>query len=129
MKTYATLLVVAGALTACDKPDIANTTRTTGATVPADNTGRNTRDMSGAITPIDQGNGREDLETTQAIRKAVMADEALSIDAKNVKIMTNEGVITLRGPVRSVEERRSVESKALAAAGKNRIDSQLEIAP
>src|SRR5437870_4142781 len=65
-----------------------------------DNTGRNVRDRSGAtLTPGDQSEAKDDLRLTQQIRKAIMADKSLSTTAKNVKIMTINGAVTLRGPV------------------------------
>jgi len=129
MKTFVTLFIIAAASSACDKAHYVGTTETTGATVePADNTKMNARDRAGAMTPMDQGNSQVDVDTTQAIRKAVMADDTLSTDAKNVKIITNNGVITLRGPVRTDVEKMNVDAKARAAAGTNRVDDQLDIA-
>jgi hyperosmotically inducible protein len=128
MKTFATIMILASALVACDKDNAISATETTGASTKApDNTGTNARDKAASVTPIDQGNGQADLDTTQAIRKAVMGDDALSSNAKNVKIITNKGVITLRGPVKSDAERKNVEAKALAAAGSNRVDDQIDI--
>jgi hyperosmotically inducible periplasmic protein len=95
----------------------------------ADNTKINERDRAASITPLAQGNDMADLETTQRIRKALVADDALSMDAKNVKVITQAGVVTLRGPVRSAEERKKVEAAALQFAGGNRVDDQLELEP
>ena len=100
MKTFVTTLILASALCACNKDTPTDTTQTTGASVTApDNTRTNARDRATSITPLDQGNDPADLDTTQAIRKALMADSELSTNAKNVKIITNQGVVTLRGPV------------------------------
>ena len=94
-----------------------------------DNSGANARDRSGdTITPIDQADSAEDLRITQSIRKAVVADDALSVNAQNVKIITQNGVVTLRGPVGSAAERASIAAKAKSVAGVTRIDNQLEIA-
>jgi hyperosmotically inducible periplasmic protein len=96
---------------------------------PADNSGKNVRDRSGGtLTSGDQGNSKGDLEITQAIRKAVMADKNLSMDAQNVKIITTDGIVTLRGPVKSAEEKSTIGEKAKAVAGVMRVDNQLEIA-
>jgi osmotically-inducible protein OsmY len=128
MKLYAPLLILAAAAGACDKGNATSTDTITSGTTAPDNTKTNTRDKAGAaITPIDQGNDRASLDTTQAIRKAVMADDSLSGNAKNVKIITNNGVITLRGPVASDVEKKSIEAKAVAAAGSNRVDDQIDI--
>src|SRR5262245_13367305 len=120
MKIYKTLLVLAAiaAVASCDRNDKSGTTRTTGATSP-DNTRVNERDRGDTTTPLAQGNNPADLDTTQAIRKAVMDDDTLSSDAKNVKIITNGGVIALRGPVKSEAEHRAIVAKAAAAAGNN----------
>jgi hyperosmotically inducible periplasmic protein len=94
-----------------------------------DNTKRNERDKnSGTLTPGDQHENSSDLKITQRIRQAVMADGSLSFTAKNVKIITQNGRVTLRGPVRSPEERASIEAAARNVAGANNVDSQLEIA-
>ena len=93
-----------------------------------DNTGRNVRDRGGdTVTPGDQSNNKADLNLTQQIRKAVMADKSLSTNAKNVKIITANGVVTLRGPVNTPQEKATIEAKAQSIAGANNVDSQLEI--
>lgn len=93
----------------------------------ADNTKVNERDRGKSITPLDQGNNQADLDTTQNIRKALMADGSLSMDARNVKVITNAGVITLRGPVKNNAERLAIETIARNYAGANRVDNQLEV--
>lgn len=93
----------------------------------ADNTKQNERDKNRAVTPFDQGNNQADLDTTQSIRKALMADESLSSDAKNIKVVTNAGVVALRGAVKDSNERTTVDSIARRYAGGNRVDSQIEI--
>jgi hyperosmotically inducible periplasmic protein len=94
-----------------------------------DNSGANVRDRGGeTLTPIDQADSAEDLRITQSIRKAVVEDDALSVNAQNVKIITQNGVVTLRGPVGSEAERASIAAKAKGVAGVTRIDNQLEIA-
>jgi hyperosmotically inducible protein len=94
----------------------------------ADNTAKNQRDRSGETkTSGDQSNSREDLKTTQAIRKALMKDSSLSMTAKNVKIITAGGQVTLRGPVKSADEKSRIDQLAKGAAGNAKIDNQLEI--
>jgi osmotically-inducible protein OsmY len=103
------------------------TTATPSQTAP-DNTGRNVRDRGGdTMTPGDQSNEKADLNVTQEIRKAIMADESLSMNAKNVKIITANGIVTLRGPVNTPQEKATIEAKAQSIAGANNVDSQLEI--
>jgi osmotically-inducible protein OsmY len=93
-----------------------------------DNTGRNVRDRSGAtLTPGDQSESETDRTLTQQIRQAVVADDSLSMLAKNIKIITIDGIVTLRGPVQSPLERERIEAKAQQIAGIDRIDNQLEV--
>lgn len=94
----------------------------------ADNSKKNERDRSGETkTPLDQSNKPEDLKITQEIRKALVKDEALTTTAKNVKIITANGRVTLRGPVNSAEEKTQIEHLAKTSAGKMPVDNQLEV--
>jgi osmotically-inducible protein OsmY len=79
------------------------------------------------MTPGDQSNDKADLNLTQQIRRAITADESLSTNAKNVKIITANGVVTLRGPVNTPQEKATIEAKAQSIAGAHNVDSQLEI--
>ena len=93
-----------------------------------DNTGRNVRDRGGAtMTPGDQSESEADRTVTQQIRRAVVADDSLSTTAKNVKIITTDGIVTLRGPVQSPHEKEAIEAKARQLAGMNKVDNQLEV--
>lgn len=92
-----------------------------------DNTQVNERDRTASLTPLDQGNGEADLKLTQLIRKAVMDDDRLSFTAKNVKVITKDGKVTLRGPVKTAEERAAIEADARKAAGTAPIDNQIEV--
>lgn len=93
-----------------------------------DNTDKNERDRSGDTkTPGDQSNTPEDLKITQAIRQAVVKDESLTMTAKNVKIITAGGQVTLRGPVNSADEKMKIEKLAKTAAGEAKVDNQLEV--
>jgi hyperosmotically inducible protein len=94
----------------------------------ADNSRVNQRDRSSdALTPMDQGTSEADRHTTQQIRQAVMRDKTLSFTAKNVKIITINGKVTLRGPVKNEAERSAIEAAARGVAGGAQVDSQLEI--
>ena len=94
----------------------------------ADNTKKNERDRSGETkTPGDQSNAPEDLKTTQAIRQALMKDDGLSMTAKNIKVITSGGHVTLRGPVKSAEEKMKIDKLAKSAAGHAKVDNQLEV--
>jgi osmotically-inducible protein OsmY len=110
------------ALTACE---VNNTTHTT--TPNADNTARNVRDRGPTMTPGEQSETEADRTMTQKIRQALMDDDSLSTNAKNVKIMTVNGVVTLRGPVNSERERNEIGKKAKAVNGVKTVDNQIEI--
>jgi osmotically-inducible protein OsmY len=70
-----------------------------------------------------------DRAITQKIRKAVHDDTSLSTYAHNIKIIAQDGKVTLRGPVRSEDEKRNLQAKAVAVAGQENVTNQLEIAP
>ena len=94
----------------------------------ADNTASNERDRDGTnTTPIDQKNNENDLQIVQDIRKALVDSAQLSLNAHNVKVISTNGVVTLRGPVESSAERTSVENIAKAVSGVARIDNQIEV--
>jgi hyperosmotically inducible periplasmic protein len=92
-----------------------------------DSTGKNARDKSGdTLTPMDQSEDKRDLEMTQRIRKALVDDDTLSTNAKNIKVITVNGIVTLRGPVDSMEERNKIVAKATPIAG-GKLKNELEI--
>jgi hyperosmotically inducible periplasmic protein len=76
-----------------------------------------------------QSNARSDLEVTQRIRRSVMADDALSTYAHNIKIVTVNGQVTLSGVVRSEDEKAIVAATAVKAAGMDKVVNQLSVAP
>jgi hyperosmotically inducible protein len=95
-----------------------------------DNTKTNARDRQPAqVTADDQKNGRTDLQLTQEIRKALVADESLSTYAHNVKVIARKGKVTLKGPVRTADEKKVVETTAAKVAGAANIINQLSVAP
>jgi osmotically-inducible protein OsmY len=95
----------------------------------ADNTARNRRDQSSNnLTPLDQGNSQADLTLTQQIRKSVVSStNNYSMTAKNVKIITVNGKVTLRGPVNNTDEKTGIEMIAKNAAGADNVDDELEV--
>jgi hyperosmotically inducible protein len=104
--------------------------RSAGSTTDADNTRVNRRDRnSAALTPMDQGSSESDRKITRDIRQAVMSDSSLSFTAKNVKIITLDGKVTLRGSVKSAAERTAIEAAARRVVGNGAlVESQLEVA-
>lgn len=102
-------------------------------TVPAatapDNAGINTRDRaSNAMTAGEQSNSKNDVTLAARIRRAIVKDRSLSTLAHNVKIISKNGEVTLRGPVKTEQEKTTVASKAQAIAGTDRVDNRLEVA-
>jgi hyperosmotically inducible periplasmic protein len=94
----------------------------------ADNTKRNSSDQNkNTDTAEKQSNSKDDLALTQKIRQAVMKDGSLSMNAKNVKIIAQDGKITLKGPVDNQQEKDLIGSKAGDVAGKDKVDNQLEV--
>lgn len=91
------------------------------------NTGVNVRDRgTKAKTPFDQNENKADIKTTADIRKQVVATK-MSVNAHNVKIITQDGKVTLRGPVHTKEEKQTIEKFAAEVVGVNKVDSQLEV--
>ena len=96
----------------------------------ADNTKTNVRDRSANEPTADQQkDNRSDRDITQQIRRSIMKDKSLSAYAHNIKIVTQNGRVTLKGPVRSEVEKRAIEAKAAEVAGENRVSSELSIQP
>src|SRR5215472_1831659 len=91
-----------------------------------DNTRVNTPAQLSADT---QKNDRHDLAITRDIRRAIVGDKNLSTYAHNVKVITQNGEVTLKGPVRTEEERKAIEAKAVEVAGQGRVANELTVAP
>lgn len=102
---------------------------TNAAIADADNSARNTRDRGEAtLTPLDQSNTPKDREITQQIRKALVIDASgYSATAKNIKIITVDGKVTLRGPVKSQSEKVGIVALAKSIAGEGNLEDQLEV--
>jgi hyperosmotically inducible protein len=95
-----------------------------------DNTKMNQPDRSANSLNADkQSNNESDRNLTQQVRQAIIADKSLSTYAHNVKVITQNGQVTLKGPVRSEDEKRSVEAKATTIAGESKVTSELTIKP
>jgi hyperosmotically inducible periplasmic protein len=94
----------------------------------ADNTKRNSSEQNkNTETAEKQSNSKDDLALTQKIRQAVMKDRSLSMNAKNAKIIVQDGKITLKGPVDSQQEKETIGAEAGEIAGKDKVDNQLEV--
>src|SRR5882762_4712652 len=95
-----------------------------------DNTKVNKRDRAkGAPTADQQKENSGDRDLTQKIRQSIMKDKSLSTYAHNVKVIAQAGQVTLKGPVRSDEEKRTIETIANEVAGNGHVTSELTVAP
>ncbi|MBU5636784.1 BON domain-containing protein [Geomonas sp. Red69] len=97
-------------------------------TTKADNTRKNREENKGA-TADQQKENKTDREITREIRRTVVKDKSLSITAHNVKIITKDGRVILKGPVKSEDEKKAVEKAAVAVVGKGKVSNELEVAP
>jgi len=104
-------------LSPADKPEI-----------KADNTAINARDRDqNSLTPMEQGTLMPDIDTTAGIRKDIMARKGMSVNAQNVKIITQYGQVTLRGPVKTQEEKKFIGKSARSRINPENVDNQLEV--
>jgi hyperosmotically inducible periplasmic protein len=105
--------------------------QSSGSTMAApDNTKTNQRDrMSSEPTADQQKENKSDRELSREIRRAIVRDKSLSTDAHNVKIIAQGGTVTLKGPVKSDQEKQAVEAKAADVAGSpDKVKSELQVA-
>jgi osmotically-inducible protein OsmY len=129
MRTGALGLILAFLVVGCTKNDLSkNDQPSPTATLEADNSGRNVRGRNATKTSGDQSESEADRTISQNIRQAIVADQSVSTNGKNVKIITVDGAVTLRGPVRGEKEKANIGAKAQQVAGVRRVDNQLEIA-
>jgi osmotically-inducible protein OsmY len=97
---------------------------------PPDNTKTNQRDRSkGAATAGQAKNNAADRDIMQKIRRSVMDDKSLSTYAHNVKIISQDGKVTLKGPVRSEEEKQKIETIATGVAGAGNVTNEITVKP
>ena len=123
MKRYFGVVLACVLVTGCENMSAVQPTE-------RDNTAVNQRDANDSkLTPMDQSNGAEDIDQVAAIRKAVMDINDLSVNGQNVKIITGNGSVVLRGPVASQAERDAIEKAAAKFAGSSKIVNELEIEP
>jgi osmotically-inducible protein OsmY len=102
------------------------------AMAPAQNTpkpdnSKTNKQQAQSPTAAQQKNNKSDREITREIRKAIMDDKTLSSNAHNVKVITQHGMVTLKGPVRSDEEKKTVEEKATTVAGAANVKNEITV--
>ncbi len=128
------MILLCAGMASCDRKGDSSAKSGAGGAVPsgaaADNTARNAVDQNGATkTPLDQSNSASDIKITADVRREIMTDKSMSMNAQNCKIITDKGVVTLRGPVTSQTEKDAIESKAKATAGVSKVVNELEVKP
>jgi hyperosmotically inducible periplasmic protein len=95
-----------------------------------DNTKTNQGDSSkGAVTAEQQKMNPADRNITKQIRSSIYKDKSLSTYAHNIKVITQDGKVTLKGPVRTADEKAGIAAKAAAVVGADNVTNQLEVAP
>ena len=98
------------------------------ATKPADNTAHNADDRAGNdLTPLDQSGAETDIEITRSIRRSLIDDDTLGTNAKNVKVITVDGKVTLRGAVANAADQTRIVAIAKGAAGPNSVADELQV--
>jgi osmotically-inducible protein OsmY len=128
MKTFIVALFAVFLVAGCSK-DRSEDKQVSQTAVEPDNSGRNVRDRDNQTkTSGDQAENEADRTISQNIRAAITADDSLSTNGKNVKVITSDGTVTPRGPVKSDKEKAEIEAKAKQIAGVKKVDNQLEIA-
>jgi len=97
---------------------------------PPDNTKINQRDRNQSEPTADQQKENpNDRDLAQQIRRALVKDKSLSSNAHNVKVIAQNGAVTLKGPVNSEQEKQAVEAKAAQIAGADKVKSEIQVAP
>jgi osmotically-inducible protein OsmY len=135
------VVLAAAGLVGCEKIDTSPPISGTGSQTPAasdraatkapapDNTAVNRRDSdSNAKTPINQNENQRDINLVAEIRKQILDVDNLSVNARNAKVIVQDGKVTLRGPVSSEAERETIAKIATQVAGEGNVDNQLEVA-
>jgi hyperosmotically inducible protein len=121
-----TAMAVSASLNAQPQTTPASSTSTSSS--PVDNTQMNRRDRDNqTVTPAHQPNDKADIKLAAAVRRAIVKDKSLSTTAHNIKIVASQGAVTLRGPVKSEEEKARVETTVKSVAGVNSVDNELDV--
>lgn len=95
----------------------------------ADNTSQNKRNKNGdSLTPLKQSEARNDIDLVTRIHREINKDNALSVSAKTIEIITIDGHVTLRGGVKNQQEKLDIEARTAAIAGSSNVNDQLEVA-
>ena len=129
MKQILVAIIAMFVIGGCSKDRAADEKAAQTTTPAPDNSGVNVRDRNDQTpTAGDQGENEADRKISQNIRQSLTADDTLSTNGKNVKVITIDGKVTLRGPVKSDQEKSAIAAKAQQVAGVKNVDNQLEVA-
>ena len=122
------LIALAGAPALLPAQQADKTAQAPTETQPADNTRANRADRSAGGPTADQAkNNPSDRDLMKKIRKDIVSDKSLSTYAHNVKVIADHGKVTLKGPVQSDDERKSIEAKAAAVAGAENVTNDITV--
>lgn len=124
----ALLLLFASGISLAQDPVPSPSTDKSSAAAP-DNTAKNDRDRNpSAVTADQQKENSADRDLARQIRKSLIKDKSLSTYAHNIKVIAQNGVVTLKGPVKTEQEKQSIEAKAAeAAGGADKVKSEIEV--
>lgn len=123
MRKLLLFLAIAPLIIGCEQRDRKSNNR-----AEIDNTERNIRDReTGALTPGMQMENEGDLRLTQEVRRIIVSDDSLSPNAKNIKIITRNSVVTLRGVLDNNEERRAINSRIREIRGVRHVEDLTEV--
>ncbi len=123
-KSFMTLALMSGAWSPAILPAQSTDTK------KPDNTANNKGDQKpGAVTADQQKMNATDRDLTAKVRRSIMANKSLSVYAHNVKIVSQNGIVTLKGPVRSDDEVRSIMTSATEVAGGDNVVNQMTVQP
>jgi len=121
-------LLLASTLVAAQTPSQSSESASSSQTVAPDNTRANREPSNRDRSADQQSNARSDIDITARIRRSVMDDKSLSTNGHNVKIVAENGTVTLSGVVPSDAEKEAIERKAASVAGRDRVTNNIRVA-
>ncbi len=125
------LLLTTSALAGAPEPSSSKTKVDAGTKViePSNSANNERHDRPGEQTADRQSNEQSDLDLTAKIRRSIVSDKSLSVNAHNVKIVAQNGQVTLKGPVQSEAEKKAIEQRASSIAGQPNVKNEIDVQP
>jgi hyperosmotically inducible protein len=125
------LLLGTSALAGAPEPSSSKTKVDAGTKViePSNSANNQRHDRPGEPTADHQSNEQSDLDLTAKIRRSIVSDKSLSVNAHNVKIVAQNGQVTLKGPVQSEAEKKAIEQRASSIAGQPNVKNEIDVQP